>query len=360
MLKSRFFTLNTLGTDWLTASAVLKSLLPGVGLTFGLAAGVMAIATVPFMSALSPLMIAIVTGIAIRLSVGNLERCRPGMQFVLKRMLRLAIVLLGLQLTLDQVTAVGGPILILVIATVVAAFAFTIWIGRCLAVDTKLVNLIAAGTSICGISAIVTSNTVFEAPDEDVAYAVATATVFGSFSVFLFPLLAVFLGLQPQTYAVWVGSSVHEIAQVIAAGFQYGEGAGEFSVVVKLTRVLMLAPMVLVMAWISARSSQRARGNASGSHSLAEIWRNLPVPIFLLGFVGMIVINSFDVVPATEKAWILQASSFLFIASLVALGLETDLRKLKNKGFRPLLVGGLSWIFISLSSLAFVCLLVSG
>lgn len=359
MLKSRLSTLNALGADWHAASAVAMNLLPGVCVTFGLAAGVMAIAKLPFMFVISPLMIAIVLGIAVRLIAGNLERCRPGMQFVLKRMLRLAIVLLGLQLTLDQVTAVGGPVLIIVIATVIAAFAFTSWVGRCLSVDARLVSLIAAGTSICGISAIVTSNTVVGAPDEDVAYAVATATVFGSLSVFLFPLFAVSLELQPHPYAVWVGSSVHEIAQVIAAGFQYGHGAGEFSVVVKLTRVLMLAPMVLAMAWVGAEAARRVTGNSSGNRSLAEIGRSLPVPIFLLGFAGMILINSFDIVPPAEKAWILRASSFLFIAALVALGLETDLRKLKDKGLRPLMIGALSWVFISFFSLALVYLLIN-
>ena len=303
-------------------------------------------------------MVAIIVGIVVRLIFGKLELCRPGLQFVLKRLLRLAIVLLGLQLTLDQVTAVGGPVLILTIATLIGAFAFTSWVGRCLSVDAKLVSLIAAGTSICGISAIVTSNTVVAAADEDVAYAVATATVFGSLSVFLYPLLAVSLDLQPHSYAVWVGASVHEIAQVIAAGFQYGDAAGEFSVVVKLTRVLMLAPMVLAIAWFSARVSEQGTGSASGARSLTEIGRSLPVPIFLFGFIGMILINSFDLVPPSEKTWILRGSSFLFTAALVALGLETDIRKLKEKGFRPLMVGAAAWVFISFFSLALVYLLM--
>ncbi len=333
-------------------------LLPGVLVTFGLAAGAMVVGKLPYMSAASPLMAAIVLGILVRLIFGTPEQCRPGMQFVLKRLLRLAIVLLGLQLTLDQVTAVGGTALIIVMATLIGTFVFTSWIGQSLYVDAKLVKLIAAGTSICGISAIVVSNTVIEAPDEDVAYAVATATVFGSLSVFLYPLFAVLLQLEPHSYAVWVGSSIHEIAQVIAAGFQYGEASGEFSVIVKLTRVLMLAPMVLAMAWLTTRVP--AGASSYSKPSLAEIGRNLPVPLFLLGFIGMILINSLDVVPPTEKAWAISTASFIFTASLVALGLETDVRKLKEKGFRPLMVGAAAWIFISFSSLALIYLLMGG
>lgn len=317
----------------------------------------MAIGQSPHISAASPLMVAIILGIVVRLIFGMPERFQPGTQFVLKRLLRLAIVLLGLQLTLNQVAAVGGIVLVIVVSTLIGTFVFTSWIGRWLHVDDKLVKLIAAGTSICGISAIVVSNTVVEAPDEDVAYAVATATVFGSLSVFLYPFFALLLQLDPHSYAVWVGSSIHEIAQVIAAGFQYSD-AGEFAVIVKLTRVLMLAPMVLAMAWLAPRVPAQVYGSASSRPSLVEIGRALPVPLFLLGFVGMILLNSLGVVPAAEKAWAIRMASFFFAAALVALGLETNLGKLKEKGLRPLFLGAGAWIFISFLSLALVHLLI--
>jgi uncharacterized integral membrane protein (TIGR00698 family) len=302
----------------------------------------------------SSLMIAVALGVIVRWLVGAPAKMRPGVQFVQKHLLRIAIVLLGAQLTFEQVGAAGGPVLVVIIAAVVLTFAFTCWAGRWLRTDPALTQLIAAGSSICGISAIVASNTVLKAPDEDVAYAIATATAFGSLSIFLYPLIAAGLSLDPMLYAVWVGSSLHEVAQVIAAGLIYGEEAGEFAVVVKLTRVLMLVPMVLMLGWIAGLG---ARSSKSDSGSLLDVLRSLPLPIFIAGFVGMIAINSMGLISTGPRAAMTAVSAFLFAMALVALGLETDLRKLMDRGPRPLMVGGLAWIFVSCSSLLGVYLL---
>ena len=334
--------------------AGIVTLLPGLLTTAALAAGAIATGKLLYGSGASPLMIAIALGVAVRWLAGTRAAMQPGIQFAQKRLLRIAIVLLGLQLTFEQIWAVGGAVLFVIIATVLITFAFSYWICRCLQVEARLAQLIAAGTSICGISAIVASNAVVKASDEDVAYAIATATAFGSVSIFIYPLLADILALEPTLYAIWAGSSLHEVAQVIAAGFTYGEEAGEFSVVVKLTRVLMLVPMVLAMAWtvrITRKDTADTGGTALG------IIRNLPLPLFVAGFVAMIAINSMGWIPAGPHEAMTLVSAFFFAMALTALGLETDLRKLIDKGPRPLIAAALAWLFISGFSLAAVYLL---
>ena len=329
-------------------------LLPGVMMTIALATAAILIGKLSYGSGASPLMIGVLLGVIVRLVVGAPAKMRPGVEFVQKHLLRIAIVLLGAQLTFEKVGAVGGAVLLVIIAAVVLTFAFTCWAGRWLRTDPALTQLIAAGSSICGISAIVASNTVVKAPDEDVAYAIATATAFGSLSIFIYPVVAAGLSLNPMLYAVWVGSSLHEVAQVIAAGFIYGEEAGEFAVVVKLTRVLMLVPMVLMIGWIAGFS---ARNSSGAGRSLFDVLRNLPLPIFIAGFVGMVAINSMGLISTGPRSVMIAVSAFLFAMALAALGLETDLRKLRDRGPRPLVVGGLAWIFVSCISFAGVYLL---
>jgi uncharacterized integral membrane protein (TIGR00698 family) len=152
---------------------------------------------------------------------------------------------LGVQLTFADLASLSATILGVIVASVVCTFVFCSWVGSLLGVDSALTRLIGAGAAICGISAIVATNTVVEAPEEDVTYAIATATAFGSISIFVYPVLAAIVSMHPTPYAVWVGSSLHEVAQVIAGGFVYGNEAGEFAVLVKLTRVLMLLPLIL-------------------------------------------------------------------------------------------------------------------
>ena len=169
---------------------VFAGLLPGLAATFAMAALAMAVGKLSYGSGASPLMIAVLLGVILRWMFGAPALTLPGVQFAQKRLLRIAIILLGLQLTFEQLAGVGSAVLGLIVATVVVTFAFTCWAGKWLGVDARLTQLIAAGASICGISAIVASNTVVEATDEDVAYAIATATAFGSLSIVIYPLLA--------------------------------------------------------------------------------------------------------------------------------------------------------------------------
>ncbi len=200
----------------------LFAIVPGLLLTATIAATGFALHALPGVGTFSPMILAIVMGIAFHNLVGTPARAKPGVTFSLRRILRFAIILLGLQLTAQQVVEVGPKGLGVIVLTLVATFVFTKWFGKLLGVDRKLAELIAAGTSICGASAVIATNTVTNAHDEDVAYAVACVTVFGSIAMFGYPLLPGVLHLSPHAFGLWAGASIHEIAQVVAATFQDG------------------------------------------------------------------------------------------------------------------------------------------
>jgi uncharacterized integral membrane protein (TIGR00698 family) len=321
-------------------------LVPGLLLTAAIAAIATFLHGLPVISTFSPMILAILIGMIVNNTVGAPAVAKPGIAFSLRRILRLAIILLGLQLTFAQVAAVGVAGVAIIVAGLVCTFAFTVMMGRVLKVDGKLAELIAAGTSICGASAVICTNTVTEAPDEDVAYAVACVTVFGSLAMFLYPMLPGLLHLSPHAYGLWTGASIHEIAQVVAAAFQDGQQAGQFGTVAKLTRVMMLAPMVIGLGLIAARRLKK--------EGPAEKRKAPPLPLFVLGFIALVVVNSLVHIPPSAKPAIVATTTFLLSMALAAMGLETEFRKLLAKGLRPFLLGACAWAFIGCFTLALV------
>lgn len=319
----------------------LAGVLPGLGLAAAVAGAAVLLRQLPGLTALSPMILAIVLGIAIRNLAGTPEWARAGFAFAMRRVLRLAIILLGLQLTSAQVAAVGGTGVAIIAISLAATFLFTVWMGRLLKVDRGLAVLIGAGTSICGASAVIAANTAAGAPDEDVAYAVASVTVFGSLAMVVFPLVPELLHLTPHAYGLWSGAAIHEIAQVVAAAFQGGQQAGEFGTVAKLTRVMMLAPLVIALAAMARR-----QGGGNGKRA--------PLPWFVLGFVALVGLNSLLAIPAEVTSPLVTATPFLLSVALAAMGLETDIRRLAAKGLRPFWLGLLASLFIAGLSLVLV------
>ena len=315
--------------------------LPGVLLTAVIAVTATVLHRMPGFGSLSSLILSILLGMAFHNLIGTPRRAKAGVTFSLRRILRAAIVLLGLQLTVTQIGTVGLAGVAGTVTTLGATFLFTLWAGRRLGVERALSTLIATGTSICGASAVVAANAVVDGGDEDVAYAIATVTVFGSLSMVVFPALDSVLHLAPHVYGLWSGASIHEIAQVVAAAFQEGADAGRFATIVKLTRVLMLAPVVLILAYFW----DRGRGNSAGRRKGTTPW-------FAFGFLLMVGFNS--AVPLSDglRGHVAEITTFMLAMALAAMGLETDIRKLKAKGLRPLALGASAWVFITCFGLA--------
>ena len=316
----------------------------GVLLTMLIAAAALVIRLLPGMSAVSPMILAVIIGMFLSAVAGVPENARAGIAAVVRRVLRLAIVLLGLQLTMGQVAGVGIVGLVLIAVAVASTMGFTIWLGNLLRVDRGLSQLIAAGTAICGASAIVAANTVIRARSEDVAYALACVTLFGSVAMFAYPLLADLLRLGPGIYGLWAGASIHEVAQVVAAAFQGGPEAGEVGTVAKLSRIMFLAPVILSLAMISPRSTDTAPA--------------VPIPWFVLGFIGMMFLNSFIEIPSAVKSVAGTVTSFMFAMALAAMGLQTNIARLRDRGLRPLLLGFGATVYIASISLTLALLLV--
>jgi uncharacterized integral membrane protein (TIGR00698 family) len=288
-------------------------------------------------AALSPLIVALVIGIGYRRFFGRAQVFDAGVAFALRPILRFAIVLLGLQITLMEVAVLGWRGVFAVALTLVTTFFFTKSVARLFGVERRLAELIAAGTSVCGASAIVACNTVTRGSDEDVAYAMACVTLFGTVAMLTFPLLAGPLHLSASGYGMWAGTSIHEVGQVVGASFAVGEEAGHTAAVAKLTRVMLLAPLILTLGFL------RQRGDGSTVQ--------VPTPWFVFGFIGMMFLNTFFTLPEPLLDFLVLLTAFLLTAALAAMGLETDLKKLRQKGVAPLALGALATAFISVTGL---------
>jgi uncharacterized integral membrane protein (TIGR00698 family) len=227
---------------------------------------------------------------------------------------------------------------------VVLTFAFTLALGRLLGVDACLAQLIAAGTSICGASAVVAANSVVRGRGEAVAYALGVVTLCGTLVMLCFPVLGVLAGLSDRAYGVWIGASVHEVAQAVAAAFAHGDEAGQYGTVSKLTRVLLLAPMVILLGQALLRRAGAARGD-------------VPVPWFAFGFIVMVGVASAGILPPPALGALAVVAQALLAAALAAVGLETDLRQIRAQGWRPLALGAAATVFIGGLALVLVKLI---
>ena len=321
----------------------ISRVVPGVALSVTIAATALTLRQIPSVAILSTLSIAVLIGMVL----GNVWRipayAQPGIVFAGRNILRFAIILLGFQLSLTQVAAIGIDGLVVVILAVGLTFLVTLRAAVWLGVDPKLAQLIAAGTSVCGASAVVAMNSVSEAPDEDVIYALGAVTVFGTILMFLLPLLASLIGLDSRQFGIWAGSSIHEIAQVTGASFQFSDTAGEAGIIVKLTRVLTLAPLILGCLFFFRRGSRRDESATVPAF-----------PLFVIGFVAAVVLNTLIGIPASVRAELMTITGFLMAVSLAALGVQTHLGKLKAKGLRPLALGATATLLIVGFTLALI------
>ena len=313
----------------------LVALLPGTLASTAMAVLAVAVRDWSGLAALNPVVVALVLGILVRALIGLPAVLRPGAAFTVRPVLRAAVVLLGLQVTPGQLFGVGGGALALALASVALTLPFTIWLGRVLGVGAALAQLIGAGTAICGASAVVAANQVVRGPQEDVAYALAVVTLFGTAALIVYPALAPLLGLNARGFGLWAGASLHEVVQAVGAAAAGGPLAAEVGTITKLARVVLLAPAILALgAW--------ARRGGEGQDLRA------PVPWFAFGFLALVLLGGTGLVPDRAVAWSRVAVPLMMGAAVAALGLNTDLRALQARGVRPLLLGFGSTVFIAL------------
>jgi uncharacterized integral membrane protein (TIGR00698 family) len=306
---------------------------------------------------ISPLVIAVVLG-ALTSNLGWLpENCRIGLGFAARNLLRLGIVLLGLQLSFSQVRELGAPGLALVIVVVAATFVGTQWLGKKMGLSPGLSLLVATGFSICGASAIAAMRPVSDADDDDMAYAIALVTICGTLAIFLLPAIGELIGFSGAQFGSWVGASVHDVAQTVATAASGNDDAQDAAIVVKLTRVMLLAPLVAAVSFTRRQKLNRTSATDSKTQKA-----KLPpiVPLFVVGFIAAISINSSFNLPSEFLSNVKWLEKSLLACALVGLGAGVDARKLRRVGTRPLALGLISWILIAtLSALGVAVLNIS-
>ncbi len=295
-----------------------------------------------FFPAASPLVIAIVLGIALTNSIRLPESMAPGLNFSAKKLLRWGIVFLGLQLALADIIALGVPMLLVIVCIVTVGIFGTVLMGSAMKMGRAQVLLIACGFSICGAAAVAGAEGVVDSEEEDVVTAVALVVIFGSLMIPVIPLAGHALGLSAELNGMWAGASIHEIAQVVAAGGIIGGGALGIAVIVKLARVLMLAPVMAVLSLV-----QRHSGNDKAGEKRPPI-----VPIFILGFLAMVLLRSTVDLPEgiIHAGSLLQTA--LLSAAMFALGCGVKIRSLMTVGARPFILAAASTVLVAGVALA--------
>lgn len=264
---------------------------------------------------------------------------QPGISFVSKHILRLAIILMGTTLSFSQVLNVGKYSIIVMCFTLFTAFAGGYFLGKLFGMNWKLSGLISAGTGICGGSAIAAIAPTIEADHKDIAYAISATFIFDILMVILFPIAGKYFGMSDMGFGLWTGTAVNDTSAVVAAGYAFSDAAGGFSVIVKLTRTLSIIPVVLIFSIINERI------NTKKSFVNGEEIKRKPVnfkkifPYFILLFLLMVGIKSTGLISDNSSDFIAKISKFLMVMALASIGLKTNFKEVSHSGYKPMLHG---------------------
>jgi len=316
---------------------------PGILITFILALG--ATEVVEFLPdhIIGPGVLTLFIGMILHPLIRERSSLSKGITYSSKGLLRLGIILMGANFSFAQVVQVGGSALSVMAFTLLTAFGGGALLGKLLGLDWKLSSLISAGTGICGGSAITAVAPVIDAEDDQVAYAISTIFLFDMLMVLLLPLIGGYLQLSDLTFGLWAGTAINDTSSVVASSYGYSSIAGDYAVIVKLTRTLAIIPVVLFYSTFGGRPKEGtngdtvpAQGNSGGSPkvSVAKIF-----PWFVLIFLAMVVLKTLGIIPTGLTPYLSKTSKFLMVMALGAIGLKTNPGKLVKSGVTPLVHG---------------------
>ncbi len=320
----------------------VRAIIPGFGMALAIACIAVIIEGLMPIHLIGGSVIALFIGIGVN-TFWHSKQLDAGLKFTSKKILKLAIILLGASLSIQTIITVGKLSLTVMVFTLLTCFGGGYIIGRLLGLDWKLSNLISAGTGICGGSAIAAIAPVIDAEDKQIAYAMSATFLFDMAMIVLFPIMGQWLGLSDMAYGLWAGTAVNDTSSVVAAGYAFSEGAGDFATMVKLTRTLSIIPTVLIFAGIQMRLKRKEMVAVKGGEATAQATQSVRLstlfPWFILGFVGLAVINSYGFIPPAVAAAAKATSKFLMVTALAAIGLKTSVKDMKSAGIRPMLHG---------------------
>jgi len=276
---------------------------------------------------------------------------KPALKFTSKRILKLAIILLGASLSVNVILSVGKMTFFVMLFTFAMCFGGGYFIRKLFGLNWKLSNLISAGTGICGGSAVAAIAPVIDADDKDIAFALSSTFLFDMVMVALYPIMGRLLGMSDMAYGIWAGTSVNDTASVVASGYAFSEAAGDFATMVKLTRTVAIIPTVLVFAFIGTRARQKEMQKAEGGKKVNLL---KVIPWFIVGFLALALLNSFGCIPAAVSGGMKTASKFLMVTALAAIGLNTSLTDFKKAGLAPMFYGITIDTLVTLTALAVI------
>jgi uncharacterized integral membrane protein (TIGR00698 family) len=348
-----------------------RSLAPGVILAAVLALLSIGLAEAGWLQAngISALTLAIVLGIAVGNSVYPhiAAGSTPGVNFSKQTLLRLGVVLYGIRLTFQDIQHVGFAGVIIDTVVVCSTFALAWLLGtRLFGLDRRTAMLIGAGSSICGAAAVMAAEPVVRGRPDQVTVAVSTVVVFGTLAIFLYPALYhlnssyhLIGSDSPAAYGLFAGSTIHEVAQVVAAGRAIGEQAAATAVITKMVRVMLLAPFLLALSVYLSREKQpdqaQTRAHDQAHNQAPDAARAKPrisIPWFALGFIAVTGLNSFVVLPAQLTAITTQFDTFVLAMAMAALGLTTHVSAIRSAGVRPLALAAVLFTWLVAGGIA--------
>lgn len=291
---------------------------------------------------LSPMVIGIALGMLYANSLRNNlpDTWVPGIEFCSKKILRLGIILYGFRLTFQDVLVVGMPAICIDALMVAGTIALGIVAGRLLKIDRSIALLTACGSGICGAAAVLGVDGAIRPQPYKTAVSVATVVIFGTLSMFLYPIMyrLGLPGLSPEEMGLYTGATVHEVAHVVGAGNAMGAAVCDTAVIVKMIRVIMLVPVLLIIAYGVSRGW--------GGETREKAKRKVSIPWFAVLFLVVIGVNSFQWLPAPVTDGINTFDTFLLTMAMTALGTETSIDKFKRAGFKPFLLAAILYVWL--------------
>jgi uncharacterized integral membrane protein (TIGR00698 family) len=309
--------------------------------------------------------VAILIGIVVAAVAGpRLVPLTPGLRFASQRILRLGIILLGARLSLAEIARIGVPSTVVIVVTMAISFAIVLLVARLVRVENRLAILIAVGSAVCGNTAIVATAPVIGARAREVAYAVATITLFGTLAVFLYPTIGRAVGLPQPSFGLWAGVAVHDTSQVIATSAAYGPAALDVATVVKLIRNALMAPLLFLIAtgWAARGDAAGATGPADDGAATVSARGGIrrAVPVFVLGFLLLALLRTVGVIDAQEASVLDTIARALILVALAAVGMSIHVGELRETSWRPLAVGFSVALAVGLGSLVAIMTLGLG
>lgn len=310
----------------------------GFGLTILMTLISRLLVQLPLLSIMGAMVVAILAGIAFRAAEEKITAAgQAGVGFTAKYILRAGIILMGVRLNFADIWAAGWQTLLLDISVIIFAISLIQFLGHRLKVADKLAALIAVGTGVCGAAAIGGVAPMIKAKEEDVAVSVTIIALLGTLFAVLYTAILPVLGLSPYEFGTFSGSTLHELAHVIAASAADGQSSSDIAIIVKLGRVALLAPVALLFGWFYARREQQA----------VSLTR-LPIPWFIFGFLLMAGCNTYHLFSAHVAALLTDASIFLLTMAMAAMGLNVKLSEFKRVGYTPIIIGLIGSVLLSL------------